>query len=140
LRLPSVRLISRQDLKDAPSWIDRLLGPLNQFLGTVYQGLDKQLTFQENIRATVKELTFRTLGTYGAGDAAAQFTPIVFPTGLRVNAINVQIAQIYELSRTDFITTGAITPIWKEIDGNIHVLFISGLEVATQYFIRFVVY
>lgn len=47
--LPPIKRISREDLKDAPEWTNRLLYPLNLFLDSIYGALNKGLTFSENI-------------------------------------------------------------------------------------------
>ncbi len=39
MRLPSQKKILREDLKDAPAWVNGLIGPLNAFMESVYQAL-----------------------------------------------------------------------------------------------------
>lgn len=132
--LPSIRRISREDLKEAPGWIEQLLGPLNLFMGSVYQALSGDITFRQNIRCTIKELRFTTLATYTVGE----FTEIVFPTGLGgVKADGVEILQINEVSLLEPVILGAPVPNWIERNGDIHVRYISGLSDSKIYGVRF---
>ena len=50
-QLPPIKRLTKEDMKDAPSWIDRLLFPLNQFLDSVYRALNGQIDFVDNIKA-----------------------------------------------------------------------------------------
>ncbi len=135
--LPSIKLISREDLKEAPSWIERLLSPLNSFMAAVYENLNRGLTFRQNIRCNIKEVRFATPSNYVA---ASGFTEIVFATGLRVKADGVILLQLYQtdVARTEFITL-ATSFDWIELEGEIHVRFIAGLDDSHSYFARFLV-
>lgn len=43
---PSIRQITRESLGDVPAWVDRILGPLNQFLRQVGDALANNLDGQ----------------------------------------------------------------------------------------------
>lgn len=45
--------IRREDLKEAPAWIDGLLGTLNSFIERVVSALTGRLTFQDNFQCKV---------------------------------------------------------------------------------------
>lgn len=53
-----VRKLLKSDFPDAPSWFDRLLSTLNQFMDSVIGALRNKLTFRENFYCKVKTLTF----------------------------------------------------------------------------------
>lgn len=133
--LPTIKLINREDLKDAPDWIERLLTPLNQFMGATYTAL-RTLTFQQNIRSSVRELRFDTPADYTTGG----FPELEFDTGIGVKAIGVQMLQIWVHGDTEAVITGAPVPNWIERAGKIKVKYVSGLENSTKYTARFLVF
>lgn len=134
--LPSIRLISREEIKEAPSWIDKLLSPLNTFMGSVYDALNRNLTFAQNIRCTIKELRFTTEADYVSAD---NFAELVFSTGLKVKAFGVTVQQLSKTASPSAVITAPTSIDWTERDGEIHVRFVAGLEDSTAYFIRFLV-
>lgn len=134
--LPTIKQVTREDLREAPDWIERLLNPLNQFMASVYQALNGALTFGTNIRGSVRELRFNTSATYDTGD----FTPLEFPTGLGgVKAIGCLILQLNESASAETVLTGASVANWTERNGRIAVKYISGLANSTKYTVRFLV-
>lgn len=54
---PQVTGLSREDLPDAPPWIDRLLPKLNQALKGGANALNRQLTFADNFAAEIRDIT-----------------------------------------------------------------------------------
>ena len=69
--LPPIKRITKEDLREAPNWIDRLLIPLNQFFDSVYGALNRNLTFEENIRCQVQ--TFQLVAGVAASDNTTSF-------------------------------------------------------------------
>jgi len=63
-KLPSKRKLLREDLKEAPAWIDKILGFVNPFFEDVYFSLNKNITLRENIDCDVREITIETTSTY----------------------------------------------------------------------------
>lgn len=45
---PPKRLLTKDDAPGAPEWLDRILGPLNAFIGPSATALTQNLTFREN--------------------------------------------------------------------------------------------
>lgn len=135
-KLPVIRRISREDLKDAPSWIERLLYPINLVFDALYIALNKGLTFQENINSTIRELDFTTESTYISSKA---WVPIRFTHGLRTRPYAVLLCQIFE---NEGVTTPITEPVyvdWIEINGQIVINFITGLTNDKTYKIRVLV-
>lgn len=61
MKLGVIRRILREDLEalePTPKWIDALLEPLNQFIGTVSQALTNNLSFTDNFAAKKFQLEF----------------------------------------------------------------------------------
>ena len=60
MRLPSFTRIVREDLpSEVQSWIDKLINPLNSFMLTIRNGLNKGLTVNDNLGGAVKTVTVR---------------------------------------------------------------------------------
>lgn len=68
-KLPPISRFLREDFP-GQDWIDRLLQPLNQFMGTVYSALNKNLSLSENCRCEIKEIS---ITSNGSGVATSSF-------------------------------------------------------------------
>jgi hypothetical protein len=133
-RLPEIRRILREDIKEAPSWIEKLLTPLNSFMSVVYENLNKNITFRENIACQIKEMEFETLATYSSLD----WTLVQFK-GLSYKATGVLLMQLYEKADTYIPIKKAVSIDWLDLNGSININYISGLENSKKYFARFLV-
>lgn len=132
MRLPTQKKILREDLKDAPRWITNVIDPINSFMESVYQALNKNITFQENIASFIKEITFTTPSTYPTMD------DLEFTNTLKSKASGVLLMQIYEKSNY----TAAAGPVyvpWIENNGLIVVSAIPGLVADKTYVMRLLV-
>lgn len=132
MRLPAQKKILREDLKDAPAWINNLIDPLNNFMEGVYQALNKNVTFSENIASFIKELTYSTPSTYPVmGD-------MQFVNTLKTKAVGVQLLQAVDQSNYE-PAAGPVYVPWVEVNGNIVVSSIPGLSAEKKYLIRLLV-
>ncbi len=52
-KLPAINRLVTEDFPDQKKWVGRLLQPLNQFMESVYAGLNKGLTLRDNLAADV---------------------------------------------------------------------------------------
>jgi hypothetical protein len=136
MKLPSIRRIRREDLKDAPDWISLLLYPLNIFMDTLYGGLDRGLTFQENIRSTIKTLELSTPADYATGD----FDRTIFDPGLRVQPIGCLLIKIVQVGDNDPLILEPTVPQWALHPEGIQIRYISGLAPSTRYTATFLVF
>lgn len=59
MKLPPQPRIRKEDIPNAPGWINKVLIPLNRFFENVYLVLNKRLTFTDNFTAEVKTITIR---------------------------------------------------------------------------------
>lgn len=130
MALPAIKRVSREELKGSPDWIEPLLYAINLFMGAVYALLNRGLTFQENIRCVIAERRFTTPADYDTGT----FEEFRFSTGLKNKTIGVQVLQIVALDDTPIVNAPGI--IWEEINGEIRVNRITGLENSTRYTAR----
>lgn len=58
MRIESINKIYRKDIPEAPSWLDKLLFPLNQFMDSVSTAMRGKLTFGDNFLCEIKEYEF----------------------------------------------------------------------------------
>ena len=129
-KLPSITRVRREDIPDAPDWIEKLLTPLNQFMESVYGALNKNLALEANVTAQIKELTFST-DTSGAiqGDLSFQRT-------LKTKAKGLLVLQLLEDADNHTPHEGAVHVDWLDISGVIEIYAISELSPSTDYRIR----
>lgn len=52
----SVQKFSVENFQDQKSWIDKLFGPLNNFMSQVYAGFNNQLTVADNLYMELKSV------------------------------------------------------------------------------------
>lgn len=138
-KLPNVKSISREQFKEPPSWIDLLLSPINQFFELIYNALNRDITFNENIRCQLKTITFTTPSTYDGTYSATKFTSISFPRTIGTTAIGLWPINFYEVStNTVYLTTAPIIN-WFDNNGIITINFIGGLSASKKYTFNVVV-
>ena len=134
MKLPNVKRILKEDLgADVPQWTLGLIGPLNTFMETVYQTLNKNVTFTDNIASFLVEVTINT-------DASSEFTALSFLNQLKGN-IRVQavmICQVYEKSTFTPVACSGIS--WSTDGVNVTVDAINGLGASSAYVARLLIF
>lgn len=70
--LPPIKRISREDVREAPAWVAKLLDPLNNFMDSVWTSLNRGLTFQDNIASQL--YSFRVIAGATASANTTKFT------------------------------------------------------------------
>lgn len=134
MKLPSIKRVLREDLKDAPKWVDGIIEPLNSFMQAVYQTLNHNVTLTENVASFVKELNYNTPSTYPIG-----LEQMRFKNQLKVKPIGVLALQIYDKANY----TPAVGPVyvpWVEDDGDIIISAVTGLAASKSYLLRLVIF
>jgi hypothetical protein len=58
LKIESINLIQKKDIAEAPNWLDKLLEPINLFMGSVSTALRGRLSFTDNFYCETKEFQF----------------------------------------------------------------------------------
>lgn len=134
MKLPTIKRILREDVKEAPSWVNGLIDPLNTFMETVYQALNKNLTLNENIASFTTDLTYKTPTTYPTGQENANFR-----NDLKSNPIGVQLLQVYDKA-TYLPPPGPVFIPWIVKDTQIIIYPVTGLEANKTYLVRLLVY
>lgn len=128
MKLPSIKRILREDVKDVKDLID----PLNSFMENTYQAFNKNITFSENVGCFIKELSYITPSTYPTMEN------VEFMNTLKTKAIGVWLMQAYERS-TYTPATGPVYVPWIENNGTIIISPIQGLAASKTYLIRLLV-
>lgn len=138
-KLPSQKRILKEDIKDAPSWIDKIITPLNVFMEVVWNALNKNLTFEDNFVSLTKEVEFTTLSTYSSG-LISGFEPIKFKHNLKNKPTGVLLTQILLTNDVYGVILNPVTINWIELNGEIIVNYITGLDNEKTYTIRLLVF
>ena len=130
MKLPTSKKILREDVKEAPKWINPLIDTLNSFMETVYQAMNRNITFSENITCSIKELVYKTPSTYPTG-----VDDVEFMANLKTKATGLWVVQAIE--KTNYIPApGPVYAPWTEDNGNIILGTLTGLEADKTYNIR----
>lgn len=122
----SISRLSREEFKDAPGWIDRLLGWLNQFLEQVSFSLNGNLTLGQNVQAQVKAFDLV------AGAAAADNT-LTFTTTLKVAPRLLLVGNVTQRSGNYVPITSAVSVFWRYESGVVYITSITGLTAGQTY-------
>ena len=135
MKLPTQKKILREDLKGAPEYVNGIIDPVNTFMESTYQALNKNITLTENIASFVKELTYKTDSTYPAAQ------PIVtFKNELKKRPIGVVVLQVYDKA-TYIPAAGPVYIPWiTDGAGDLVVYTIPGLAADKTYLVRVVVF
>jgi len=79
-KLPNISRLVTEDFPKESSWIGKLLNPLNTFMVSIYNALNKQLTFNDNMLAMTTTVTVVSAATF----EPVQFKVSFFPVGIWV--------------------------------------------------------
>lgn len=132
MRLPQIKRILKEDLgAGVPTWVDRLISPLNTFMEAVYQALNKNITFSENIASFFVELTVKT-------DGSSTFEAMSFLNQIKTRPRAVLICQAYV--KETFAPVAAAAIAWNTDGTNVTVSEITGLSASTNYVVRLLVF
>lgn len=121
-----IKRLSREDFKDAPPWIDRLIGWLNQFVEFVTLAFNGDITFDQNIRSQIK--SFEVIAGASADLCTAQFR-----TTLKVAPRGVLMMKVTERSGNYVVLTNPISWTWRFETGTIYITSIAGLTNGATY-------
>lgn len=124
--LPPIKRITREDLREAPAWVDRMLYPINLFMDSVYSSLSHLLTFQDNFLSQIQ--TFQLVAGAAATNNTAKFLLTMKKRPQHMFVLSVSV------NNASNITTGGPNAIAWNYDGtNVNIISISGLTNGTTY-------
>lgn len=108
-----------------------MLYPINQVFETVYNTLNRQITFQDNFLSFQKNIQFKTLSTYTSDD----WDPFSFgiPDNFQVKVSGVIILSLSPVDTTLAAGSPATSLIWAENNRYVDINWIAGLADETSY-------
>ncbi len=125
-QLPPIKLVSREDIgPDAPDWIDKLLYPINLFMTSVYQSLNKQLT-DDNTKSQLRSFSI-------VGNSTPANNVYSFQTDYQTTPSEVTLQKIERADGQNLILTTAPYVSWNYRNGTFNVLAITGLTTSVRY-------
>jgi len=138
--LPSVRRITREDLRGAPEWVNNLLLPLNSFMESVYSALDQNLTLGDNVSAAVTSISFKTRSDYGTASPLTDgFEMQTLANPLRYRPKAVAIGGVVEKEKFS-ILTDPVYLHWEYLNGQIRIKYVAGLQPSKKYDINLLIF
>jgi hypothetical protein len=135
MKLPQQKKILREDLKGAPEYVNGIIDPVNSFMESTYQALNKNLTLNENLSSFTKELTYKTVSTYPTNQPVT-----TFKNSLKIRPTGVWVMQAYDKTTYTPAPGPVYVPWIVDNNGDIAVHTITGLEANKTYLIRLVVF
>lgn len=124
---PKIKRLSREDFKDAPAWIDRLLYWLNVLIEYITLSFDHGITFDENIQSQIK--TFSLV----AGAAATNNT-VSFMSTMRVAPRLLLVGRVVDTSTANYAPLAqAVSVEWRYENGSVFITSITGLTSSKSY-------
>lgn len=131
-KLPTIKKILREDVKEAPAWITAIIEPFNSLAEFVYQSMNKNLNFSDNIACFIKELSYKTPSTYPTMDN------VEFINELKFKASGLLVLQAVD--KSNYVpAAGPVYAPWVENNGSIVISPITGLAANKTYLIRLLV-
>jgi hypothetical protein len=128
MRLPSFTRIVLEDFsKDLQRWLPKLIDPLNNFMLTIRNGLNKGLTINDNMSGAVQTTTLK-------GDSSAAFS---YSTGRQPKA--VILGGWSDLTDPSWTPSSGLAVQWTYGEGTITVR-VHGLNAAHKYSINLVIF
>lgn len=102
-RLPAISRLVIEDFPSEKSWIGKLIQPLNTFMTEIIQGLNRGLTFSENMFSQI--ITVKAIG-------AASFAPVYFKSTIG-RPIGIVVLKYVDAANTPTTNTTAIGLDWS---------------------------
>lgn len=126
MKLPPINLISKEALgADVPDWTERLLYPINLFMTSVYNGLNKDIT-DSNTKTQIKQFTI-------IGSATPTENIYSFSTDYQGTPEGVALHKLERADNASLILTTAPYVSWNYRNGLFNVLAITGLSAGITY-------
>lgn len=124
--LSNIKRIRREDLPEAPAWIERVIAPFNIFVDSVYNAMNKNIEHGVNIRSFYKELEVSAF-------------PVTFANELPDNPKCVILAQAYKASSPIDTIGTALAVEWDYTQDGVRIKNVYGLTAGVKYKIRLLV-
>lgn len=123
--LPDVRRLNKEDFQDAPNWVDPMLNTLNQFMDSVYNLMNKNLSLTENFNIQIVNIS---VNTDGNGD----ISPVKQKLSIRGKVQGVSVIRVIKES-SDTTSIDAPYVEWVQSENILSILNIAGLNTSKKY-------
>lgn len=131
MKIPSLTLLSLDQVPDATQADKALVSQLNSTQSTLYSALQGRLTLADNITSQQQTIQFTSSATYSSANT---FTTLQFNRSIPYRMTNLILTQIIN---TNTPYAPIINPIvltsWQDVNGVINIYFLSGLLNSTPY-------
>lgn len=118
-KLPPLKRLYDSDIPGAPKWFKDIVLLLNNFFQNVTQALNKNLTFQDNIRSQIIDIKH-------VGGTTANIT----------TNLNIPLSGILVLQASGSSFTGGVFVNWKQLQQVIEITEVTGLTAGQEYNLR----
>ena len=123
---PKIKRLSREEFKEAPSWIDRLLYWLNVLVEYVTLAFSKNITFDENIQSQIKSFSLVAGAAATNNTTSFMSTMRVTPRGLILMRATEQVGNYVPIA-------AAVSVEWRFESGSVFITSITGLTSGRTY-------
>jgi len=137
MRLPIYKRIRREDVPDLPDSIGRLIYPINSFMETVWNTLNKNFTFADNFQSFQKSLEFTTDAAYSSG--TWETLTFAIPDSFKVRVSGVLVLQLLPQDMSLVTNVTGLYVAWQEVERTVQIPWIGGLDDSTTYNVSFLV-
>jgi hypothetical protein len=124
MKLTAITRIRKEDMPEAPDWIEKVIYPLNRFIENVYSAFRGSIDFNDNVKSEIREFTLNTT------DFPFKFKPKFIPNMIFLGQILQVAGDHVDLTSTPF-------PDWEYgNDGLVTLYTITNLTVGEDYKIK----
>jgi hypothetical protein len=136
MQIPSLQLITLDNISDPSKADQAIISQLNTTQATLYSALQGRLTLIQNITAQIQSVNLTTTSNYTEGN----FAVMSFKRTLPYVASHLLLTKVVNNNGPYAKNTGIITATnWQDNNGVIEIYFITGLQNSTPYTFTFLI-
>jgi hypothetical protein len=125
MKLPVLSKIRKEDILDAPEWVARIINPINDFFERIYLGLNKEITFEDNIKSEIRNIKLKQT------DLPYSFTTL--------KAQGILKLMCEKISGNHEIITNAVDIDWTIAENTVTINNITGIDSTSDYNLRLLI-
>lgn len=91
--LPDSRRLNREDLQDAPAWVDPMLTVINAFMDSVYNIMNRNISLTQNLNIQIATINIET-------DSNGDIKPIRLKTSIRGKVVGISTIRVISTDLT----------------------------------------
>lgn len=132
---PDFRRVLRDDIPDAPNWVDPIIGAYNIFMEQSYSLFNKNLSIGDNVTGKIVSITFTTPSDYLTGG----FNNLRFSWEFSKVVDTITIGKIEKYSGGTILSPVTVTSWSQPNSSTVTVSYIAGLAASTKYTVKLLV-